>query len=122
MCDEAVDSCVAALEFIPDCLVTRKILEKLDNALHANNDILFYNEDFKKVIFLALQGHIVAADIDKIKLGKDNNFYAIIHVRLLVWRSNFEKRKALGGIFVCQKMRKKKWKQFLLSNAFSAHQ
>ena len=35
MCDEAVDNCLAALKFIPDWFVTSKMLEKLDNALHA---------------------------------------------------------------------------------------
>ena len=28
----------------------------------------------------------------------------------------------IGRIFACQKMRKKKWNQVLLSNAFSVHQ
>ena len=43
MCDEAVDNSLPALKFISDQFVTSKILEKLDNALHANDDILFYN-------------------------------------------------------------------------------
>ena len=47
-----------------------------------------------------MQKHILAADLDKIQLDNDNNFYeddsdAIIHIRLLVWFSNFKKRKAL---------------------------
>ena len=76
------------------------MLEKLVNALHANNDILFYNEDFNKVTFITCQRHILAAALDKIKLDNDNNFYednpdTIIHVRLLPWHSNFKKRKAL---------------------------
>ena len=62
-------------------------------------DILFYNEDFDKVTLIAKQRHIVAVDIDKINLDNDNNFYdddsdTIIHVRLLVWRNEFQKRKA----------------------------
>ena len=40
MCDEAADDCLAALKFIPDWFVTSKMLEKLDNDLHANDDIL----------------------------------------------------------------------------------
>ena len=40
MCDVTVDDYLAALEFIPDCFFRYKMLEKLDNALHANNDIL----------------------------------------------------------------------------------
>ena len=48
MCDEAVDDSLAALKFIPDWFVTSKMLGKLDNALHVNDDILFYNEDSDK--------------------------------------------------------------------------
>ena len=47
MCHEAVDGCLAALKFISDWFVTSKMYEKSDNALHANDDIL-YNEDFDK--------------------------------------------------------------------------
>ena len=32
MCDEAVDDCLAAFKFIPDWLITSKMLEKFDNA------------------------------------------------------------------------------------------
>ena len=35
MCDKAVDDCLATLKFIPDWFVTSKMLEKLDNSLHA---------------------------------------------------------------------------------------
>ena len=49
MCDEAVDNRLAALKFILDWFVTSKMPEKLDTALHANDDILFHNEDFDKV-------------------------------------------------------------------------
>ena len=72
MCDETVDDCLAALKFIPDWFVTSKMLEKFDNALHANDDILFYNEDFDKVTFIANQKHTLATDLDKINLK--NNF------------------------------------------------
>ena len=41
MCDEAVDDCLVALKFIPDWFVTSKMLEKFDNTLHADYDILF---------------------------------------------------------------------------------
>ena len=103
MYDEAVDDCLAALKFIPDWFVTSKMLENLDNALHANDDdILFYNEDFDEVTFIANQRHILAVDLYKIILDNDNNnnsFYEddpdIVHVRLLTWCSKCKKRKAL---------------------------
>ena len=76
------------------------MFEKFYNALHANDDILFYNEDFDKVTFIANQRHILAVDLDKINLDNDNNFDeddpdTIIHVRLLAWHSKYEKRKVL---------------------------
>ena len=100
MCDEAVGDCLAALKFVPDWFVTSKMLEKLDNALHANDDILFYNEDFNKMRFISCHRYILAENLDKIKLDNDNNFYkddpdTIIYVRLLAWRNNFKKLKTL---------------------------
>ena len=76
MCDEAVDDFLTALKFVPDCFFASKMLEKLDNALHVHDDILFYNEDFNKASFIACQRQFIAADLDKIKLDNDNNFRA----------------------------------------------
>ena len=46
MCDEALDDCLAVLKF--NWFVTSKMLEKSDNALFTNDDILFFDEDFSK--------------------------------------------------------------------------
>ena len=54
MYQAAVDDCLAALKFIPDWFVTSKMYEKFNNALHANDDIL-YNEYFNKEQFLAIK-------------------------------------------------------------------
>ena len=40
MCDEAADDCLAALKFIPDWFVTSKMLGKLYNAFHVNDNML----------------------------------------------------------------------------------
>ena len=53
MCDEAVDDCLVALRFIFNQFITCKMLGKFDNALHANDDTLFYNKDFDKITFIA---------------------------------------------------------------------
>ena len=109
MCDEAVNDCLASLfinllqffyKFISDWFVTKEILEKDDNVLHANDEILFYNEDFDNITFTANQKHILAVDVYKINLDNDKNFDeddldTIIHVRRLGWSSKFEKQKAL---------------------------
>ena len=41
MCNKVVDDCLAALKFVTDWFVTSKMLEKRNNALHANDDLLF---------------------------------------------------------------------------------
>ena len=48
------------------------MLEKLDNALHADDDILFYNENFDRVAFIACQRLILAIDLNKINLDMIN--------------------------------------------------
>ena len=70
------------------------MFEKLDNVLQAKDDILFYNEDFNKIRFIANQRHIFAVDLDKINLNNDNIFDeddpdTIVHVRRLAWCSKF---------------------------------
>ena len=96
----------AALKFIPGWFVTSKMLQKLDNALHANDDILCYNEDFDKVTFIANQRFILAVDLDKVNRDNNNNFYeddshTIIHVRFLAWYSKESLRgKALKKRYV----------------------
>ena len=87
-CDEAADDCLAALKLLPEWFATSKMVEKFDNSSRANDDILFYNEDFDRVTFISNQRHILAVDLDKINLHNDNNFDeddsdTIIHVRLL---------------------------------------
>ena len=100
MCDEAVNDCGAELTFFYDKFIISKMLEKFDNALHAKDDILFYNDHFDQVTFITNQRHILAVDPDKINLDNYSNFDeddpdTIIHVRLLAWSSKFGKRKTL---------------------------
>ena len=57
------------------------MVEEFDNALHACDDILFYNEDFGKVLFIAKQKHI---------LEKDNLYTDFHEMKLtLIFISNF---------------------------------
>ena len=48
------------------------MLEKFDNALHANDNMLFYNEELDKVTFIAHQKHIFAIDLKKANLEFKN--------------------------------------------------
>ena len=81
------------LKLISDWFATSKMLEKFDK--------VFSNKDFNKVKFITNQRHILVVDLDKIFLDNVKNFdedEIIIHVRLLAWRSKYEKRKALKKI------------------------
>ena len=51
LCDKAVDDFLPALEFVPDWFVTSKMIKKLHIALYADDDILFFDEDFGNVTF-----------------------------------------------------------------------
>ena len=48
MHDKAVDTCLAALKFVPDWFVMIKMLEKTDDIVFSNDDIVFVN------VFLAI--------------------------------------------------------------------
>ena len=56
----------------------------MGNPLHANDDILFYNEDFHKVTFIANQKHILVVNLDKINPHNDNNFLKMILILLFL--------------------------------------
>ena len=99
MCDEAVDDYLAALKFICDWFVTSKMIKKLLIASYANDNILDFNEDSGNAVFSCNEMGILNIDINNIKL--DDTYYneedpeTLIHIRLLTWYIQFEKRKAL---------------------------
>ena len=49
VCDKAVDDFLAALKFVPDLFLTSKMIGKLRNALFADDDIIFFDEDSDNV-------------------------------------------------------------------------
>ena len=55
MCDEPVDDCPAALESIPDWLVTSIMLQTFHNVLLPNDDILFSMKILVKAYLLLIK-------------------------------------------------------------------
>ena len=53
MCGKAVDARLPALKFVPDWLVTNKMLEKLDNAVFVTGSTIFFHEDSGHVTFFS---------------------------------------------------------------------
>ena len=68
MCDEDVDHCLPALKLAPDWFVSSKILEKLHDALFANDLILIFHEAFGKVTSFSSKIGFLSVDLDKINL------------------------------------------------------
>ena len=87
MCKEAVNSCLSLLKFVPDWLVTNKVLKDLDNVVFFNDDIVFVNADSDVTFF--------SDDMDL----DDDNFddddpETIIHTRLMAGCNRYKQRKA----------------------------
>ena len=73
VCDEAVADCLAALKFVADWLVTRKMYEIFGNGLLAYDDVLFFNENLNKFTFIPNQSWTFDVDLDEINLDNDND-------------------------------------------------
>ena len=72
MCDKAVDDCLAVLKFVSDWFVTSKMIKKLFTALYADEDTLYFNEDFGNVVFSCNEIGTRNIDLNCINLD-DNN-------------------------------------------------
>ena len=99
MCDKAVDDCLAALKFISEWFVTSKRIKIFFTALHADDNILYFNEDSDNAVFSCNEMGILNINLNNINLD-DTNYHedspeTIIHIRRLAWQSKSEKRKAL---------------------------
>ena len=92
-----MSSCIKI--FVPDWFVTSKMIKKLFTALYADENIIYFDEDFGNVISNCNEKGILNIDPNCINLDDDdfdeNDPDTIILVRLLAWHIKFVKRKAL---------------------------
>ena len=96
MCDEAVDGFLAPLKLIPDWFLTSKMIKKLFAALYTDENILYFNEDSRNVVFSFNKMSILDIDLNNITLDNDfdkNDPDTIILIILLAWYSKFENLK-----------------------------
>ena len=101
MCDKAVDSFLLALKLVPDWSVMSKMIEKLDNTVFFNDDIIFGGIDSDIVKFFSNDIGLNRINLNNVNLD-DNNFVncsleTINHVRLMAWYNRYNQYKA------CQK-------------------
>ena len=78
--------------------VTNKMFEKPDDALFANDDIIFINEGSNKRTFPGCEIDIISVGIDKnnvVDVFYEDGPEIIIPARLLPWRNKFKKRETI---------------------------
>ena len=99
MCDNAVDGCLAALNLVPDWFVTSKMIKILFTAFYADENVLYFNENFIDVVCICNKMGVLNMDLNNINLDDTNHDEddpdTLILVRPLTWHIKFEKRKAL---------------------------
>ena len=77
------------------------MIKELFTALYADENILYFNEDFGNVVFSCNEMSILIIDLNNINLDKnfdEDDPDTIIHIRLLAWYIIFQKRKVLKKI------------------------
>ena len=93
------DDSLAQLILIPDCFVTsRMIKKKLFTALHADENVLHFNEDSNSIVFNYKEMGILNIHLNSINLDENfdgDNPDTTILIRLLAWHIKFEKRKKI---------------------------
>ena len=98
MCYKAINDFPQALRFVPDWFATSKIIKKLCNALFADDDILFFEEDSGNSTFSSDEMGIISVDLNNINLYQDNfdedDSETIIHVRLMALHNRLKQGKA----------------------------
>ena len=83
MRDEAVDACLPALKFVSDWSVTNKMIEKHDNVVFSNGDIIFLDTDSDNATFFSDDIILNTIDLNEINHhGVNFDPETIIHVRL----------------------------------------
>ena len=97
--DQAVHDCLAPSKFVPDWFVTSKMIKKRFTALYADENILYFNEDSRNVVFNCNGMSILNTNLNNIN-HEDTNYDqddpdTIIPIRFLVWHIKIEKHKEL---------------------------
>ena len=78
MCDEAVDDYLAESNLFLIDFFNVKCLKKLVNALHTNDVILFYNEDFNKTLLFLVKDIFLLGILIELNLKMIMSFIKMI--------------------------------------------
>ena len=98
MCDNAVDSCLLALKFVPDWFVTSKMIEKRDSAVFYNDYIVSDDLDSDFVTFFISYIGLNSITLDNINLDDYHFDYCgpetMNHFTLMALHNKYKQHKA----------------------------
>ena len=72
MYDKAANDFHLSLKFVPSWFVTNNLIKIFHDPLFANNDISFFDKDFRNVVFCTNEMCILSADLGKTHLDDVN--------------------------------------------------
>ena len=67
MCDKANEHYIASLKFLPDWVVTSKMIKTFFTALYPDENMLYFKEDSGNVVFICNGMGILNIDLNNIK-------------------------------------------------------
>ena len=98
------------------------MIKKLLTALYADNNVLYFSEDFGNAVFFCNEMGILSIGINNVNLD-DTNFgkddpETIIQIRLLAWYIKFEKyeafKKELNEELMLEALHPRTWWNFCM--------
>ena len=92
--DKAVDSYLPTLKFVSDWFVTSKMVQKLDNAVFSNDNLVIGDIDSDIITFFSNYINLNSINLSNINLD-DNNFdgydlVTINQIRLMAWCDKYK--------------------------------
>ena len=89
---------VVGLKFVRDWFVANNMIEKLDNAVFSNDDIIFGDIDSNIVTFFSNNIGLNSKNLHNVNLDDDNfddcDPKTINQVRLMAWYNRYKQHKA----------------------------
>ena len=98
-CVKAIDSYLPPFKLISDLFVTNKMVEKLDNAVFFNNDIVFGEIDSDIATFYSTDIGLNSINFNNVNCDDDNfddyNPGNIDYIRVTAWYNRHKQHKAM---------------------------
>ena len=93
-CDEAINSHLLILKLVPDWFIINNMIEKLDNSVFSNYDVIFGVLDYDLVTFFSNDIGLNSINLNNVDLADDNfedcDPETINNVGLMAWYNRYK--------------------------------